>query len=287
MLIALVLLGFQQTIAQTPPPDFEASYSIIPKGDGDAGYNITQIDFRKLGTIKTKKPTNFFTYGLSATQVHISYKDESFQQPGLTDFYRVGVPINYVSVRKNNWIMTAGVIPQLSSNFQSDIQGRDLLIDGYLLFVKRLKRDRPSSLTVGAIYANSLGYPFPIPYISYWVKGKHIEWNLGLPRTSATYAINEKSNLRASLSLQGSNFNLSNNIALADGKTAQRVQINAWALGLNYERYITKSLILGAEAGLLINNQYQLLDNKQDEVGKFDVDNGYLVRLSLGYRFGK
>ena len=84
-----------------------------------------------------------------------SNQDMSTSYMDVDCFKSIGYSISYANSISNNWSYLVDVKPTLSSNFDSNINKSDFLLNGGIVFTKKYKN---SSFQLGAIKNSSFGF---------------------------------------------------------------------------------------------------------------------------------
>ena len=138
----------------------------------------------------------------------------SFDKEALSDFQLLDINIGYTAPLKNDWRLGVRLTPGFSSNLTAnDLSLEDVIISGDVVFIKDKKESKdvkkPWRLILGASYSGNRGFPFPLPFISYYRKF-HSKWsyNLGIPKTNLQYHASSKHRFKLYTELDGFTANL-------------------------------------------------------------------------------
>lgn len=120
-----------------------------------------------------------------------------------------------------------------------------------MVFIKQrdLYDGKSERIIFGIRYAENSGFPFPLPFIS-WYKKFHPKWSydLGIPRTNFQYHLSEKHRFKLYAGLAGFSSNIQNGTVLKTGEVAERINLSLILGGLQYEYHFTDHLQLFARA---------------------------------------
>ena len=216
---------------------------------------------------------------------NFTFKDNKELFKDLDYFHSIGFALSYSRALKNpSWYLTGMLIPQLNSNFTDGIKGGDFYLNAVLLATHMIRKD--ARLTIGLTYSSTLGFPAPIPIISYW-KAWNDQWemNLGFPKMYLTHHFNKKSSLMTLLELKGYNGNISSGFSdplFEKNRTAQRVSYRDILTGLEYS-YKLNNILLNFDASYAINRNLKLQNTDNETAYKFDVSNGWNVGIGIAF----
>ena len=217
--------------------------------------------------------------------VNFTFENNKELFKDLDYFHSIGFALSYSRGLKNtNWYLTGMVIPQLNSNFTDGIKGGDFYLNAVLLATHMIRKD--ARLTIGLTYSSTLGFPAPIPIISYW-KAWNDQWemNLGFPKMYLTHHFNKKSSIMTLLELKGYNGNISsgfNDPLFEKNRAAQRVSYRDILTGLEYS-YKLNNILLNFDASYAINRSLKLQNTDNETAYKFDVSNGWNVGIGIAF----
>lgn len=190
----------------------------IPNKSSDVEYTR----FKALGNypIKLKKEGAYLLVGLSYSNIHLRFQDDNlpFDKEMLNDFQLLDLPIGYTQKLKNDWRLGIRFTPGISTNLTAnDLTFEDIVFSGDVVFIKERNLDdtRKERLILGASYSQNRGFPFPLPFISYYRKF-HPNWsyNLGVPKTNLQYHFSKRNRLKLYAELDGFTSNLQNGVAI-------------------------------------------------------------------------
>ena len=99
---------------------------------------------------------------------------------------------------------------------------------------------KPWRLIVGASYNGNRGFPFPLPFISYYRKF-HPKWsyNVGIPKTNLQYHASEKHRFKLSAEIDGFTSNIQRSVISSEGAVAESINMSLILGLLQYEYHLT------------------------------------------------
>lgn len=286
LFIILFLFPNLTLFAQIPD-----KYNIILDGNWVTN-STSDADFQSHG-IKVKLLSNPLDsgrrgiLGVSADYkyVEVNFKNKQEFMSELKHFHSIGVSVGYVKqIKKTKWSFVGIVNPLLSSNFTNGINGDDFQLNATALFNYSLQKN--SRISVGLIYASTLGYPAPLPMVNYW-KAWNEKWemNCGFPRVNVTYHFNTKTSLSGFSELKGFNGNLSKNLVDPEFKrnrTAENVSYRDILAGMECQ-YKFKNVKITFNASYTINRSFELENSDKQVAYKFDMNNDFNVGVGMAF----
>ena len=163
----------------------------------------------------------------------------------------------------------------------------DLVLSSDVVFIKDKTKDpsvkRPWRIIAGVSYSGNRGFPFPLPFLSYYRKF-HPNWsyNFGVPKTNLQHYISEKHRLKLFVQLDGFTSNLQRGVSLVttDG-VAESINMSLIVGGLQYEFHIIDHLEFYARAAYIFSNSVQLRDENRDNLSELDDSNSLYIRTGV------
>ncbi len=261
---------------------------LISDKDSDASFQSLSIS-KSIARIPIKKgAAGLLQISGDYSYAHINFKNNFGMFDDLENLHNVGLVVNYIRPMSKKWTFIGRVNPQLNSTFTDGIKGDDFYINVAALW--NYSKTPMSRLTFGLAYTNTLGFPAPIPIISYWKKfNEQWEISLGVPRTSGTYNFSKKSSLIGYIEINGYNANISENIPASVSTTngtqyAERIGYRDIITGLEY-RYRVKKFMFRINSGYTLDRTFELQDGSNDNVFDFEMSNNLNIGFGLGYNF--
>jgi hypothetical protein len=284
--IVLVLFLFSSMTYAQLSDLAKIDYTILPRGNSGIEYNRTRGLFNY--PIKLKKEGTYFLLGFDYSNIQLVMDDNpSFDKEALRDFQLLDLNIGYTTLLKNDWRLGVRLTPGISSNrTASDLGFEDLVLSADIVFIKDKKKDpsveRPWSLIVGISYSGNSGFPFPLPFISYYRKfNTKWSYNLGIPKTNLQYHISEKHGLKSYVTLDGFTSNLQRGVLIDNNEVAESINMSLLLGGMQYEYHFTKHIQFSASASYVISSSVQLRDENKDNVNELDSSNSLYLRTSV------
>ena len=286
-LFSLIFLMLASTIGYAQLGDLaRVDYTIIPGSNSDVEYNRTSVSFNY--PIKLKKEKTYLLLGLGYSNIHlIMNENASFDKGELDGFQLLDFNIGYTTPLKNDWRLGFRVVPGLSSNLTaSDLGINDIVLSSDLVFIKDKTKDpnieKPWRLIFGASYSGNRGFPFPLPFISYYRKfDAKWSYNLGVPKTHLQYHISEKHRLKLYTELDGFTSNIQRGLLIDNTETAESVNMSLILGGLQYEFHIGKHLQFYAKTAYILSSSVQLRDEDRDNIRELDNTNDVYLRTGI------
>ncbi|MEM9143528.1 MAG: DUF6268 family outer membrane beta-barrel protein, partial [Bacteroidota bacterium] len=213
-----------------------------------------------------------------------------FDQSQITGFQIFDFTIGYTAKINDDWRLGAQIVPGFSSNLSASSIGLDDgVLSGGVVFIKDKKDIRgiqkPFRLILGLFYSGNGGFPFPLPFISYYKKF-HSKWsyNLGLPRTNLQYHISQKHRLKAKLQLDGFTANIQNGLPLDSGEMAETINMSLILSGLQYEFHFSGHLEFFLRSSYIMSRNIQLRDDGNNNIQLIDDSHGFSLRTGLRFK---
>ena len=260
-------------------------YTYIPESNSSIGYNRIRVLFN--APIKLKKESTYLFLGLDYSNINLKIEDSSIDNRELSDFQLLDLNIGYTTPLKNNWRIGVRFSPGISSNLSAKEVGfGDIVFSGDLVFIKDEKEGegvkKPWRLITGLSYSGNRGFPFPLPFISYYKKF-HKKWsyNLGIPKTNIQYHVSNRQRLKLLAELDGFTSNLQQGIILEDNTIAESINMSLILGSLQYEYHIAKHVEFFAKSSLILSNNVRLRDDNRDNIRELDNSNTIYLRTGI------
>ncbi len=217
-------------------------------------------------------------------------EERPFDQDQIDGFQIFDFNIGYTAKINEDWRFGARIVPGFSSNLSARKLGfADAVLSGDLVFIKDKKEvsgvDVPFRLIVGLSYGGNRGFPYPLPFISYYRKF-HPRWsyNLGIPRTNLQFHISERQRLKANLQLDGFTANIQDGLPLDSGSSAESINMSLILCGLQYEFHFSEHLEFFLRSSYIIDRNIQLRDGNKDNILLLDDTHGLSLRTGLRFK---
>lgn len=260
-------------------------FTILPSGSSNFEFSRIRGNFNY--PIKLKKEKGYLFLGLDYSNINFVYNagELSFDTEAITEFQIIDLNIGYAVKLKNDWLLGARFTPGISSNlrlFNSSTE--DIVFSGDLVFMKDMKDQnvaKPYRLIVGVSYSGNRGFPFPLPFISYYRK-IHPNWsyNLGIPKTNLQYHFSEKNRLKLYAQLDGFTANI-NGGTTVDQDIAQSINMSLILAGIQYEYHFKDHFEFYLRTSYIVSRDVQLRDTKKNDIFLIDDSNGAYISTGL------
>ncbi len=263
------------------------NYTFIPKNGSDIEYLRLRALFNY--PIKLKKEGEFLLLGLDYSNIHLRMENKNlpFNKEDINDFKLFDVNIGYTKPLKNDWRLGIRFKPGLSTSLASNkINFEDVVFSGDIVFIRDRKKNnfnnKPNRLIFGISYAENRGYPFPLPFISYYRKF-HSKWsyNLGIPKTNLQYHYTNKSRFKLSVELDGFTSNIQNGVLVDNNEIAEVMNMSLILGGLQYEYHFLKHFEFYVLTSYIIRNSVKLKDAKQNHIMSLNNSNSTYFRTGI------
>jgi hypothetical protein len=269
----------------------KVDFTIIPKNSSDIEYTRTNALFNF--PIKLKKENEFLFLGLDYNHFNLRMErnDLPFNKKELSDFQSLDLNIGFTKPLKNDWRLGMRLTPGFSTNLKAKkLSFEDLILSGIVVFIKDKKKSlevkKPWRLIIGASYSGNRGFPFPLPFISYYRKF-HTKWsyNIGIPKTNLQYHLSNSQKFKLYTELDGFTANLQSGVTIDNSVTAESINMSLLISGLQYEFHITKNLQIYARSSYILNNSVNLRDKNKDNIIELDTSNSLYLRTGIRFKF--
>ncbi len=284
ILVILLMLTSLKSFAQFSDLA-RIDYTIIPSGDSSIEYNRLRVLFNY--PIKLKKESTYLFLGVDYSNINLTIdEDISINKDELDGFQLLDFNIGYTTPLKNDWRLGARLTPGFSSNLTAKELGiKDIVISADLVFIKDKTNDdaqlKPWRLILGVSYSGNRGFPYPLPFISYYKKIHHRwSYNLGIPKTNLQYHFSETHSLKLYTEIDGFTSNLQQGV-LIDNKEAESINMSLIIGGIQYEYHITNHIQFYAKASYIINHNVNLRDGKRKNIIDLDDSNTSYFRTGI------
>ncbi|QNK77917.1 hypothetical protein H7F37_02155 [Winogradskyella sp. PAMC22761] len=264
-------------------------YTILPRGNSEIEYSRIRGLFNY--PIQLKKEGSYLLLGLDYSNIKLVMDAHpSFNKEALSDFQLLDLNIGYTAALKNDWRLGVRLTPGFSSNLTADdLSLEDVIISGDVVFIKDKTKDKtikkPWRLILGASYSGNRGYPFPLPFISYYRKF-HSKWsyNIGIPKTNLQYHASSQHRFKLYAELDGFTANLQQGVTINNTLEAESINMSLVLGGLQYEYHISKHIQFYARGSYLLNNSVNLRAKNKDDILKLDSSNALYLRTGIRFK---
>jgi len=284
-LFSLLLMGiFTNIQAQMKKEIFGTNYSYIGKSSTESKGAITfgKYEFRTSFPLKLKKPGIRLIQSISYSKTNIDYSINPFPNSEIENFHSIAYTLRFMKPLKNKWFLTVFMSPNISSNFQSDVNWNEIRLFGMALFSKPINRKKNLMLSLGALYSTTLGTPTPIPVASLmWKPNKKWIINFGFPRLDIQYQLSSATSIGTNLFVMGENFTLSDEIALNGNKAKiDNIKIMNIGSGIFLHQKITKMIKLNLNSGYTFYRKFDF-QNGNHVITDFNLDNNFFLKVGI------
>lgn len=269
LLITLLILVSLKGYSQFEGDLFIFNYTLAPIGNDNIDYYNT--DFKVNIPVKLKKGMLLNSMGLDYFQM--GYKQTTFNTEYINQYYNISYELMYLHPINHKWELSTKVGLSITSNLANSLTSEDLLFNGEITAITKAgTKEAPSRFTFGVGYATFFGRPRVLPLLSYTKKvSETFSYQIGFPNTYATYTINERNAVKATIASNGFYANLSNSIGVTLTKQANKASYNSILLGLDYNYRLDNTWLLTFNAGYSVSNTYRLLDQNNGTVNDFEL----------------
>tara|TARA_R110002073_G_scaffold159477_5_gene314807 strand:+ start:7721 stop:8617 length:897 start_codon:yes stop_codon:yes gene_type:complete len=262
-------------------------YTIIPATSSDFEFNRTRFAFNYPIKLKEKNQSYLFL-GLDYSNINITFGDEDrpFEKDNLDGFQLLDLNIGYTFKINEKWRFGARFTPGISSNIKAnDLMARDVVFSSDIVFIRDRKDDatakKPNRLILGVSYSQNRGFPFPLPFISYYRKfAAKFSYNIGIPKTNLQYHISEAHRLKLYAQLDGFTSNIQNG-DIVNGQQASRFNMSLIVSGLQYEFHIKDHIELYTKAAYILDRNVALRDRGNNDIFIVDNSNGFDLQVGI------
>ncbi|RKN76962.1 DUF6268 family outer membrane beta-barrel protein [Ulvibacterium marinum] len=262
-------------------------YTLLPKGTTNVDYSRIRALFSY--PIKIKEG-NYLLFGLDYSNIDLSFDPsiDAFDTEVIQNFQLLDINLGYTFKLNQDWRVGARFTPGFSSNLVKNISLEDVVYSADLVFIKDRTKNtgtkKPSRLILGISYSENRGFPYPIPFVSYYRKF-HPKWsyNLGIPRTNLQFHISRKSRLKLTAELDGFTANIQEALLVNGTESAEKVNLSLVVAGMRYEFKFGRNLELFCTLANVFFSNAELLDAKNRRV--IGIDKNSTAYLRTGLRF--
>ncbi|QCW99438.1 hypothetical protein FGM00_04685 [Aggregatimonas sangjinii] len=264
-------------------------YTLLPATDDGFEYEAARVTLNY--PIKIKSGTYLFVgAGYANIDLNFGKEPQPFNTNAIDGLQVFELNIGYTFPLKKDWRFAARFAPGMSSNLAADkLKADDLVLSGELVFLRdRTKSQdgsKPSRLIFGISYSGNRGFPYPLPFLSYYRKF-HPKWsyNLGVPKTNLQYHISEKHRLKLYAELDGFTSNIQNGIPLLNGDSAESINMSLILMSLQYEFHFLDHFEFFCRASYILDKRVQLRDSEKDNILLLDDTRGTYFRTGLRFK---
>ncbi|KJD34967.1 hypothetical protein PW52_12755 [Tamlana sedimentorum] len=266
---------------------FRLEYSFIPKSKSQDQYTRLRALFNYPIQIKD---SDYLVFGAEYNRVILNLEETyPFETSGLNTIHIIDFNLGYTFKWNKKWRIGFKVNPRVASTLTRSITKDDIFINGGVYFVTDRMDDtslkHPYRLVLGLTYNATTGLPFPLPFISYTRKiNEHWEYNLGVPKSSLKYNINDKHVLLSFIGLDGYLAHLQRP-TVVNGQEVDHISLSVVVGGAGYQYFFTKHIMGYMYSGYSFRLNNVLRNDNRDEIYKLDDRNAFYLRTGIKYKF--
>lgn len=261
-------------------------YTLLPATNSDFEFNRTRVSFNYPIKLNDKKAYLFI--GLDYSNINITYGNDDvlFDRDELNGFQLIDLNIGYTFKINKKWRFGARFTPGVSSNLRaSDLDTEDVVFSSDVVFINDKKNDpsarKPNRLILGVSYSQNRGFPFPLPFISYYRKfAEKFSYNLGVPKSNLQYHISDRNRLKLYIQLDGFTANIQQGSIIND-ELPERFNMSLILSGLQYEYHFKSRFELYLRTAYILDRRVELRDRSNNEIFLIDNRNGFALRAGL------
>jgi hypothetical protein len=276
VLFVILFIGINSIIAQDDAL-LNIENGFVPERSNSVGFNNSYIEINVSSKISKGVLTNSVFY----SEYRLKYSSDEFMNTEyLEQFRSIGYTLKYFNTINSEWSYNLALSPTISSNLESNVSFRDVILNGSLIFTKKYNN---SKFELGLVNNSNYGYNSPIPLITFSSKiANNLSYKFGFPESTLNYQINSKNNLNLYVKPKGYYANLSNKIVLNESDFAEKSRFRSVISGLNYEHTIDDYWKILFDAGYQLSSNYDLLNNN-NRVYQFNAKNSFYVGFNLKF----
>lgn len=284
------LLGFCPLVSFSQLGDLaRVDYTLLPSNDNGFTYKAARVLFNY--PVKLKKDQYLFL-GIGYANVDLTFGKgpQPFEKSDIDSFQIFEFNFGYTIPLKNDWRLVGRFSPGFSSNLSArKLTFDDAVLSGDIVFIKDRKEsqtlEKPYRLIFGISYSGNRGFPYPLPFISYYRKF-HPKWsyNVGVPRTNLQYHISEKHRLKLNAELDGFTANIQNGVPLDDGQRADSINMSLILASLQYEFHFLKHYEFFFRVSHILDKNVNLRNREKNNILSLDQSNGSYFRSGIRFK---
>lgn len=261
-------------------------YTLLPATESDFEFNRTRALFNY--PFKLNKKEAYLFIGLDYSNINITYGDAivPFDKEELNGFQLIDLNIGYTYKMNEKWRFGARFSPGVSSNLRAtNLDMEDLVFSGDIVFIKDSKNDpsveKPSRLILGVSYSQNRGFPFPLPFISYYKRfSENFSYNLGVPKTNLQYHISDAHRLKLYAQLDGFTSNIQEGTVI-NHERPERFNMSLILSGLQYEYHFQNRFEFYVKTAYVFYRRVELRDKRNREIFLIDDSNSFYLQTGL------
>ena len=268
----------------------KVDFTIIPKNSSEIEYTRTNVLFNL--PVKLKKEKEFLFLGLDYNHFNLRMErnDLPFDKEEVNDFQSLDLNIGFTKPLKNDWRLGVRLSPGFSTNLRAKrLSFEDVILSGVVVFIKDKRKSldvkKPWQLIVGASYSGNRGFPFPLPFISYYRMFRpKWSYNVGIPKSNLQYHLTNSHRFKLYAELDGFTANLQRGVAIENYVAAESINMSLLISGLQYEYHMTKNIQIYARSSYIFSNSVNLRDTNKDNIIEIDTSNSLYFRTGVRFK---
>ena len=287
--IAILICFFSTQLSAQLNDLARIDYTSIPANNSPIEYSRIRALFNY--PIKLKKEETYLMVGLDYSHLDLKMDDNpSFDKTEIDGFQLLDLNIGYTTLINEDWRLGVRLTPGFSSNLTAnDLSLEDIVLSGAVIFIKDKTKDeniaKPWRLMLGLSYSGNRGFPFPLPFISYYRKFKPSwSFNVGVPKSNLQYHISSVHRLKLYAELDGVTSNLQNGVVVDNTGVAESINMSLILGGLQYEYHFTKNLQFYARTSYIFSNTVNLRDGSKNNIKSLDNSNSLYLRTGIRFK---
>lgn len=264
-------------------------YTIVPDRNAD-DMEFTRIRALLNFPVKLKKEGSFLLLGLDYSNINLRIRDNSlpFDKESLNDFKVLDINIGFTKPLKNDWRLGVRLKPGFSTNLTTnEIRFDDVVFSGDLVFIKEkvFENDKKMRLIFGITYSENSGFPYPLPFISYYRKF-HSKWsyNVGVPKSNLQYHLSKKHRFKIYAALDGFTSNLQGGVMINGIGTAETINTSIILGGLQYEYHFMDHLEFFIRSAYNFAISTRLRDENKDNILSLTNESQLYIRTGIRFK---
>ena len=204
-------------------------------------------------------------------------------------FQLLDLNITYTIKLKNEWRFGIRFKPGISSNLEAnDLTFEDLVFLNDIALIKdktnNSRAKRPFRLIPGVSYSQNRGFPFPLPFVSYYRKlNNKWSYNLGGGKTNIQYHFSKSKRKKAFVQLDGFTAHIQKGVVL-DAGFAERINMSLMISGLQYEYHFGKHFEIHIQTAYLLRRDVYLRNTKNENILLIHNSNGASLRAGIKFK---
>ena len=264
-------------------------YTLLPANDNGLEYEAARVTLNY--PLKLNEG-NYLFLGMGYANVDLKFSNEpqSFDTREIDGLQIFELNLGYTYALKNDWRFALRFSPGMSSNLAADkLTIDDLVLSADVVFINDKRKSenigKPYRLIFGISYSENRGFPYPLPFISYY-RRFHPKWsyNLGVPKTNLQYHFSEKHRIKLLAELDGFTSNIQNGIPVTNSNRAESINMSLVLASLQYEFHFWDYLEFFGRASYILNKNVQLRDANKDNILLLDDSLGAYFRTGIRFK---